>query len=185
MPEIIPCPDCGRKLQAPDEVLGRDVQCPTCGTTFVAQFGPSNPPVQRAAAPEVVAGPGPERRSARPRSRPQDDYGLDDDPGDERLRGRGRGLLPHRAGTVLTLGILALVGLFLCVPALILGPIAWAMGSNDLAHIRAGRMDPEGESGTASGQTCGIVATVLALIGFVLVFLSSAGGRRGPFFRGW
>ncbi|MCC6419408.1 MAG: hypothetical protein IT429_14325 [Gemmataceae bacterium] len=31
MPEIISCPNCQRRLQAPEEVLGRDVQCPTCG----------------------------------------------------------------------------------------------------------------------------------------------------------
>src|SRR5207244_11629515 len=31
---IIDCPSCGRKLQVPDELLGKAVKCPTCEHTF-------------------------------------------------------------------------------------------------------------------------------------------------------
>ncbi|MCI0464039.1 MAG: zinc-ribbon domain-containing protein [Gemmataceae bacterium] len=36
MPEVIDCPSCRRKLRLPEELLGRFVQCPTCGQTFAA-----------------------------------------------------------------------------------------------------------------------------------------------------
>jgi hypothetical protein len=31
------CPACGRRLQLPEEVLGKQVQCPSCRSTFLAQ----------------------------------------------------------------------------------------------------------------------------------------------------
>jgi hypothetical protein len=42
MPDIVQCPYCPRKLQVPVEVLGQQVQCPSCGQTFTA--GASAPP---------------------------------------------------------------------------------------------------------------------------------------------
>jgi uncharacterized protein (TIGR03066 family) len=36
MPLVV-CPQCGRKLHLPDDVLGRAGQCPLCGASFVAE----------------------------------------------------------------------------------------------------------------------------------------------------
>ena len=69
---------------------------------------------------------------------------------------------PHRASTVLLLGIL---GLVVCN---ILGIIAWVMGNADLKEMRAGTMDPSGYSTTNAGRICGIIATVFMLVGLVL-----------------
>src|SRR5437660_10240487 len=33
---IIDCPSCSRKLRVPDDLLGKQVKCPTCGHTFGA-----------------------------------------------------------------------------------------------------------------------------------------------------
>jgi len=52
MPDVIPCPFCPRKLQVPAEVLGQQVQCPSCGQTFVA--GQSAPSSQPTAAPDTA-----------------------------------------------------------------------------------------------------------------------------------
>jgi hypothetical protein len=71
-------------------------------------------------------------------------------------------MMPHRGSTIMTLGILSIF-----VAHVILGPIAWAMGNSDLAEMRAGRMDPEGESSTSTGRTCGIIGTVLGIVGIV------------------
>jgi hypothetical protein len=109
MPEIIDCPNCHRKLQAPESLNGQDVQCPSCGTTFRASIGPTSVRVEPLVRPA---------EQPRPRGEPPaDDYGLDDPrggPGDWRSlppRGEGRGrALPHRGSGVLTVGILALVG---------------------------------------------------------------------------
>lgn len=68
---------------------------------------------------------------------------------------------PHRGTTILVLGIL---GLILCGP---LGIAAWIMGSNDLKAMDAGTMDPAGRSNTNAGKICGIIATVLTIVGFI------------------
>ncbi len=70
--------------------------------------------------------------------------------------------MPHRGGTVLTFGIL---GLVICV---IFGIIAWAMGSNDLKLMRAGRMDRTGEGTTQAGMICGMISTILAMVGVAI-----------------
>ena len=44
------------------------------------------------------------------------------------------------------------------------------MGNNDMQAIRAGRMDPEGESNTNIGRILGMVGTILHLIPLLLVF---------------
>ena len=46
---------------------------------------------------------------------------------------------PHRGVMIL---VLAILGFAVCP---VLGPVAWYMGNQDLAEIRAGRMDREGE----------------------------------------
>jgi hypothetical protein len=64
---------------------------------------------------------------------------------------------------VLVLGILSLVLNCACA-GLILGPIAWIMGTSDLQEMRAGRMDPEGEALTNVGRICGMIGTLLQVV---------------------
>jgi hypothetical protein len=147
MPEIINCPSCQRKLQVPEELIGQGVQCPTCSTAFTATRGGVTAPL----------------------SSDEHDRDRDDD-----YRHR-RDLLPHRGGVVLTMGILSLASIAVCaLGGLLFGPIAWVMGSNDLAEIRAGRMDPDGEGVTNAGRICGMVGTILGLlsiVGMVMIIL--------------
>jgi hypothetical protein len=168
MQEIISCPSCHRKLQVPENLIGQDVQCPTCGATFVGAVGGSVP----SPAPAVQSQPGRPAPAPPPRGgyddrRPyRDDY--DDRQGPPYGRGPRRDLLPHRGSAVLTLGILSLVT---CVIGIILGIIAWVMGQSDLQEMRAGRMDPEGEGMTNAGRICGIIGTCLYSSLFVLWLL--------------
>ncbi len=67
-------------------------------------------------------------------------------------------LPPARGGAILTLGILSLV---LCG---FLGPIAWAMSSNDLAAIDRGELDPRGRGTVTAGRVCGIIGTILMIV---------------------
>ena len=62
---------------------------------------------------------------------------------------------------ILVFGIL---GLIVCFP---FGIAAWVMGNSDLRAMRAGQMDPTGEGVTQGGRICGMVATILALLGLV------------------
>ena len=75
-------------------------------------------------------------------------------------------LQAHRGVLILVLGIL---GLVLCQ---ILGPIAWIMGKGDMAQMDQGRMDPEGRGLTQAGMICGIIATILMVLG-ILFFVGT------------
>lgn len=73
-------------------------------------------------------------------------------------------LEPHRGSTILTLGILSL---FLC--GVFTGIPAWIMGKHDLAKMKAGTMDPQGEGSTRAGMICGMVICIIAIGAFVLI----------------
>jgi hypothetical protein len=80
---------------------------------------------------------------------------------------------PHRGALILVLGILGLVacGIFTGIPA-------WIMGNGDLAKMRAGTMDPTGESLTNIGRILGMITCILTLVSIVLsvVFILLVGG---------
>ena len=69
------------------------------------------------------------------------------------------GVKPSRGGAVLTLGILGIVICF------ILGIIAWVMGAGDLREMKEGKRDRSGEQLTKAGMICGIIGTVLGILG--------------------
>jgi hypothetical protein len=163
MPEVLTCPKCDRKLQVPENLMGHDVQCPTCGATFLAQLGGSPAP-SAAPAPQ----PSSSRALDRPRRREFDDD--DDDEFDDDYRERPRmrrrrrhDYEPHRGSLIMTLGIISLF-----FAHIILGPIAWIMANHDLEAMRLGKMDPEGESATNTGRICGMISTILGIIGIVV-----------------
>jgi hypothetical protein len=70
---------------------------------------------------------------------------------------------PHRGTLILVLGIL---GLVICGP---LGIAAWIMGNGDLKEMDAGLMDPSGRGITTGGRICGIIATILMILGVLIM----------------
>lgn len=75
---------------------------------------------------------------------------------------------PHRGTLILVLGILSLV---ICAP---LGIAAWVMGAGDLKQMDAGTMDPAGRGTTQAGKICGMIGTILLILGlifFVIAFM--------------
>lgn len=162
MTETIACPNCKRKLQAPEQYVGQKVQCPECQHIFLAApMSVSAPPLPSASRPATA-------ESGQPRRYDEDDF--DDFQESRQLRKRYDS---HRGGLIMALGLIALVGgMSMCAPVVV-GPVAWALGTWDLREIREGRMDPVGRSMTQTGQVCGIVATVLLILAipfFCLVF---------------
>jgi predicted Zn finger-like uncharacterized protein len=157
MSDTVTCPSCQRTLRVPESLLGQLVKCPTCQQTFTASLtgdanGASAPPPE----PVEAAPPRPARRDDdRPR-RDDDDY-------DDRPRRRRRYQQEHRGQLILVLGILSF---FFAWP--VLGIIAWILGANDLKEMRAGRMDPSGESQTNTGRICGMISTLLGAVGVLL-----------------
>lgn len=69
---------------------------------------------------------------------------------------------PHRGTLILILGIL---GLVVCGPLAI---AAWVMGAGDLKEMDAGTMDPSGRGTTNAGKICGIIGTILLILGLVI-----------------
>lgn len=80
---------------------------------------------------------------------------------------------PHRGTLILVLGILSLI---VCYP---LGIAAWVMGSGDLKEIEAGTMDPTGRGMTQAGKICGIIGTILMILGVVGAILVLGLGLLG------
>lgn len=70
---------------------------------------------------------------------------------------------PHRATTILVLGILSIV---CCQP---LGIAAVLMANGDLKKMQAGQMDRSGESNTNVGKILGIIGCVLFALNLVLL----------------
>lgn len=160
MPEITRCSQCQRQLRVPDHLIGQMVKCPSCGTTFTATVEPSPPPPPpKAPSDAFTASAGPPPWPSKQQQFPQA-------PRNAGAAYPRRDCEPHRGAMILTFGILALV---LCGP--IFGPLAWIMGNNDLAEIRAGRMDRDGEGLTQAGRICGIIGSILGLIGLTFFML--------------
>jgi predicted Zn finger-like uncharacterized protein len=173
MPEIIACPECGRRLRVAEDLLGQAVKCPSCQATFTAEL-PAAPP--RGEGPvgayEVRAAADVRRRED---GRPPLRY-ADEDEDFDRGRRRGPGE-PHRGATILTLGILSLV--LSCIPlaAWVLGGIAIGMANNDLQAMARRRMDPAGQGQTRAGQVCGIIGIILGILSCIVVRASMLGRR--------
>lgn len=74
-------------------------------------------------------------------------------------------MYPSQASTVMVLGILSLV---VCG---LLGPIAWSMGNTELARIDRGEVDPSGRGSAVAGRVCGMIASILIIVGIVAVVL--------------
>jgi hypothetical protein len=173
MQEIIYCPGCRRRLLLPDDAINRLAQCPACQRTFTAEMALSNPPGAASGGgssrmpvpiPRPTTVPAPKRFDDdydRPKRRRRDDDDYD----------RRRRTASHRGGEILTFGLLALLPCF--VTSIIFGLIAWIMANSDLAEMRTGRMDREGEGLTQAGRALGITGLFLWSIVTGCGFLSA------------
>jgi hypothetical protein len=85
---------------------------------------------------------------------------------------------PHRGTLILVLGIL---GLVLCG---FLGIPAWIMGNSDLREMDAGRMDPSGRGNTNAGRICGMIATILTILGIIAAIVIVGLGVGGAVLSG-
>ena len=181
MPIQLTCPACQRQLRVPDNLVGQMVKCPGCKEAFKAVVEEAPPPEEPKSSrrpPEDddrFRDEPPERRVSRRDA--DEDLDDDDDRGERRSRRRSRrNLAPHRGTLILVLGILSLAGagIFTGIPA-------WIMGNNDLKEIRAGRMDPEGESQTNIGKILGMVSCILTAVftigccGFYVIMFAFVG----------
>src|SRR5262249_28447676 len=52
MPQVVPCPECGKHLQLPDALAGKSVKCPQCACAFPAPAPKTSCPVCGAGVPD-------------------------------------------------------------------------------------------------------------------------------------
>src|SRR5262249_32880213 len=173
-----------RQLRVPDNLLGKMIQCPSCGTKFAAQTGrPPTPGVEPVPEP-VPRSTSVARREPVPAPEYQREFEVDDRPAEQPGGPVRRDVEPNRGPLVLVLGILSIV--LNCFP---IGIVAWVMGQRDLGKMKRGMMDPQGRGVTQAGLICGIIGTALGglatlflLIYFGIVFLGFScccGGSLG------
>jgi len=81
-------------------------------------------------------------------------------------------IYPSRSTTVLTLGILSLV---VCS---VMGPIAWAMGNEELRRMDAGQTPADQRGSVTAGRVCGIIASCFLMFsGLIILMLLAAAPR--------
>ncbi|MCY2992615.1 MAG: hypothetical protein NTY19_32755 [Planctomycetota bacterium] len=159
MPIEMSCTGCGQTLRVADEHAGKMARCPKCGTVVAVPAAESDAsaipllqPVPDFLQPAASSNPFADRpdQITNPYAAPS----VPQTPVSSYRQ-------PHRGGMILTVGI---AGLLCCMP---LGIVAWVMGASDLKAIRAGTMDPAGQSMTQAGMVIGIISVVLTSLGIV------------------
>ena len=83
MPETTTCPDCGRKLRVPDELIGKKVKCPDCKVKFTAGITPAPAKSKTEDEEQRIASTPRGNKAARPKRDEEEDD-------DERPSPRGR-----------------------------------------------------------------------------------------------
>jgi hypothetical protein len=78
---LIVCPECGKQIKAPENVLGKRVRCKFCQASFTASKGPAKgPPGKPGKAAQKPAGPAKPSKPAKPVDDDDDDdpnpYGM-------------------------------------------------------------------------------------------------------------
>lgn len=167
------CPTCQTTFFVPERMIGRMVDCPKCQTTFAAlsddyaqgnsrgrttAFSEAPPSDERGTDEKYCHECGAVIRARAeicPKCGVRQQTRLGDDPSSE----------PHRGTAILVMGILGLVVFW---P---LGLIAWMWANQDLRKMDADIMDPEGRGSTQAGRICGMIATILFLVGVCLLVL--------------
>lgn len=117
MPEQVRCPSCNAALRVPDNLLGKNVKCPKCQTTFTAEME------EAAERQSIAREPAPARRS-RAMEEPEEEDFLEEEEEEERPRPRRRGkrrsaaameAVSGPATALLVVGIIDIVLGILCV----------------------------------------------------------------------
>ncbi len=168
---IVSCPNCGTRLQAPSEVLGQEVACGRCKTSFFAHADPAEgqgaprpapaaPPQQPPApagqptAPSAPAAPPPvgtpPRMPAPPHApaapeaaiRPTSGYAV--------------------ASLVLGIAAIPTVCCY-AIPSLICGILALIFHRTAMNDIRAGRASDSSAGVAKAGRICGLIGIVLSI----------------------
>ncbi|HEY7313491.1 MAG TPA: zinc-ribbon domain-containing protein [Gemmataceae bacterium] len=156
MPEQVSCPSCGAALRIPENLLGKNVKCPKCQTTFLAQTqAPAEPeePEER-----IASEPPPARSSSRRREAIQEDYDEEGSAEDEdRPRRRRRGDASAAASAVAGPAIAMMVVACLDIVWGIVDLLLRILG---ISLIAAGGAQGKGAAGPQQSDLAGMVGGI-------------------------
>ena len=162
MPEQVRCPSCNAMLRVPDSLLGRNVKCPKCATTFVAEL-------EEPAEPEGIV---PEPRPSGRRSRVPDDAGDEQFPPDEdedrpRRRRRSRSAAAESAvsGPAVALMVSSALGMVCNIGYLIFRLLSEVLVSAPQLTNQPGYMF--GFITAITAAVLGVLMSIVVLIGAV------------------
>ncbi|WP_216654359.1 DUF4190 domain-containing protein [Nocardioides sp. zg-DK7169] len=93
--------------------------------------------------------------------------------------------LHPQATTSMVLGIASLAGLVTCQLLLVLGPVAWVMGSRACKEIDAAPGQWQGRDRANAGRIMGIIATVLLVLGVLAMAALLVGVLAFGAFESW
>jgi hypothetical protein len=169
---LITCTNCRTKMRAPDDAVGKEVQCPKCAA--VMRVPAPDPPAPEAFSTTPTSAPPGADPDDAPRRRRYDDD--EDDYDDLNVR------LPHgrRPKAVNSLALASMiVGIVSCASvfgACFCGPAGFVAIGGSITAIILGFMGktPGSESQAWTGIICGFVALGLALLG-VAAFIAFFG----------
>lgn len=203
MPVITSCPDCGRQLRVPDDLIGKKVKCPGCKTLFTASSDeepleevPPPPPVRSrpSSAGERIAARRPALSRDDDEERPPSPR---DDADDDEDKPSPSGPLDNWRRVRDGIGYI-LTGLFITIGAAILG----TCGGIAVSMLGVATAASAGRSGGAPsmgalGATFGMVGVVYLLeivgifVGLIYMLVGHAfcmvvpeGKGKGAFARG-
>jgi predicted Zn finger-like uncharacterized protein len=173
MPEQVRCPECNAALRVPDSLLGKNVKCPKCQTTFVAE-------IEEPVEPEgIVREPAPSSRRSRVPDETEDEElppeeEDEDRPRRRRRRRRGGTAAAESAvaGPAIAMMVVAGLDIALAILDLLLRLLGIGIYAAGAAQARAGARGP-GADLLTSGVTgitsdiFGVALAVLILVGAI------------------
>lgn len=75
------------------------------------------------------------------------------------------------AQTAMVLGLISIIGGFVCGAPLLLGPVAWYLGAKVRREVAESQGQLQGRDGATTGMACGIASSVLLALGAVVLVL--------------
>lgn len=174
MPEQIRCPSCNATLRVPDTLLGKNVKCPKCQTTFTAATDAPEEPdegIVREPAPSARRRPAPPPDEYEEEAPPEEEYEEEDRPRRRRKRGR-RTAMAESAVAGPAIAMMVAAGLSIAIS--LLDVVLRIAGVGLYAATKAGKGGPGGPqqadvfASTAIGipsDLVGILFAVVILVG--------------------
>lgn len=155
MPEQIRCPSCNATLRVPDTLLGKNVKCPKCQTTFTAATDAPEEPeegIVHEPAPAARRRPAPPAEEDEEEAPPEEEYEEEDRPRRRRKRGRrGAAAASAVTGPAISLMIVGGLGILMAIIYLVMQLLN--IDFSGQPPPRAG--DPSFSAGYQAGQRIG------------------------------